>query len=855
MAEFPKQAKVVIVGLGGIVGSSIAHHLIELGWDDIVGLDKSAIPTDIGSTSHASDFCFTTGADKFTAYTTQYSQQFFESRGNYVRCGGLEVARVDDDARMLELKRKIGQGKAFGSRVSLISPAEAKAKFPLLAEDQIQGALWDPDAGLVVPRSQKVAGDLVDEAVASGKLKAFPNTPALKIVVDAGRVIGVETRRGFIASEKVVLSVGIWGPLLADQVGSKLPLMPLEHPLLFFGPYDELTGSGQEIVYPLFRDQGNSSYVRDTGDPKTTEGGRVEWGYYETEHPRLVHARDIASPETARMSPSMRDLTLDQVMDAYEKAIEMTPILGELGWEERHSFNGLLSVTSDGGSLIGESPEVAGLWFAEAVWIKDGPGVGKVVADWMTEGAPALDPHRVDIARFYPHQKQDDIVESRCAEIAQKVYTPAVHPREPFATSRERFVSPFYEREVALGGYFMEIKGWERAHGYRANETTLLAKYRDRVPAREHEWDSRHFWEVSNAEHLELSESVGMINLSHFAIYDIAGPDAESLLEYLSVARVGGPTPVGKGVYTHFLDENGGIKADLTIVRLDATSFRVICGGDTGHRDLVWIQRMAAARGADITLLNQTYRLATLGLWGPKARETLSKLMSSPDAISPENFPFATAKAFEVAGITVWAFRISYVGEQGFELYFDFDSGLDLWDQLFALGVVPIGVETYANSRRLEKSLRLQNADLETDFNLYEAGLARSVVKKAAFHGKSAYLAQRQLDQQTSYLCTLVMLANEDAEGIKRYPVGEWPILDADTGLVVIDAKGRRSFSTSISYGPSLGRNLLLAYLPADRAKVGETFILEYFCEHYPIRVEAVGSTPVLDPDNERPRS
>jgi hypothetical protein len=142
MAEFPKQAKVVIVGLGGIVGSAIAHHLIELGWDDIVGLDKSAIPTDIGSTSHASDFCYTTGADKFTAYTTRYSQQFFESRGNYVRCGGLEVARVDDDARMLELKRKIGQGKAFGSRVSLISPAEAKAKFPLLAEDQIQGALW-----------------------------------------------------------------------------------------------------------------------------------------------------------------------------------------------------------------------------------------------------------------------------------------------------------------------------------------------------------------------------------------------------------------------------------------------------------------------------------------------------------------------------------------------------------------------------------------------------------------------------------------------------------------------------------------------------------------------------------------
>ena len=251
MAEFPQQADVVIVGLGGIVGASIAHHLIELGWRNIVGLDKSAVPTDIGSTSHASDFCYTTGADKFTTYTTQYSQKFFESRGNYIRCGGLEVARHDDDARMMELQRKIGQGKAFGSRVSLISPAEAKAKFPLLEESMIQGAMWDPDAGLVVPRSQKVAGDLVDEAVASGHLTVFAHTPALEIAVKAGRVQGVHTRRGFIKTERVVVSAGIWGPLVAEQVDIKLPLMPLEHPLLFFGPHDALTNSGQEIVYPL----------------------------------------------------------------------------------------------------------------------------------------------------------------------------------------------------------------------------------------------------------------------------------------------------------------------------------------------------------------------------------------------------------------------------------------------------------------------------------------------------------------------------------------------------------------------------------------------------------------------------
>ena len=855
MAVFPETADAVIVGIGGIVGSSIAHHLIEQGWSNIVGLDKSAVPTDIGSTSHASDFCFTTGGDKFTTYTTKYSQDFYEARGNYVRIGGLEVARIDDDERMLELQRKVGQGKAYGTNVSLISAEETVKRFPLCDVDMIQGAMWDPDAGLVVPRSQTVAGDLVDEAVETGKLQVFAYTPAIKILVEHGRVCGVETHRGRIMSDKVVVSVGIWGPLLADQVGSKLPMVPLEHPLMFFGPYEELSGTGAEIVYPLFRDQGNSGYFRDTGDPATTEGGKIEWGYYETDNPVLVTADDIAEPGESRMSPSMRELSLEQVLEPMEKAMALVPLLGELGYEDRRSFNGLLSVTADGGSLIGEAPEISGLWFAEAVWVKDGPGVGKVVADWMTKGSPEYDPYGIDIARFYPEQKQDDYVFGRCGEIAKKVYTPAVHPREPFETGRQLFKSPFYEREVALGGYFMEAAGWERAHGYAANEPTLLAKYRDQIPQRMNEWDSRHFWEVSNAEQLALSDDVGMVNLSHFAIYDIDGPSAEHLLEYLAVARVGGATQVGKGVYTHFLDAKGGIRADLTIVRLSEDCFRVICGGGTGHRDLVWIKQMAAVRNADIEIHNRTHQLATLGLWGPNARKVLASLVDDPDAVSDEKFPFATAANIEIAGINIWAFRISYVGELGWELYFDFADGLQLWDLFADAGVNPVGIETYANSRRLEKSLRLQNADLETDYNLHEADLARKLVKKADFHGKAAYVAQKAADQQASYLCTMVMLKNVDASGVARYPVGEWPILNKETREVLLDEFGRRSICTSVEYGPSLGSNIILGYIPAEFASVGTELLLEYFCEEYPIRIEAVGYAPLLDPENLRVRS
>ena len=856
MAALPKHAKVVVIGQGGIVGASVVHHLIEEGWDDIVGLEKSAIPTDIGSTSHASDFCYMTSHDKLNCEITNYSREFYAKRGNYIQTGGLEVARKGDDERMIELIRKVGSGKAFGTNAYMISAAEAKEKFPLLEEDQIQGAMWDPDAGLVTPRSQKVAGDLVDEAVASGKLKAFAYTPATKLIVEDGEIKGVETAKGTILADYVVLCVGIWGNLVSETAGVKLPLMPLEHPLLFFGPWDHLNGTGKDIVYPLMRDQGNSAYVRDTGDPTTPEGGLLEWGYYEPFDPRLVEPTDIAEPGEARLSPSMRDMTLDQVMEAFERAIELTPVLGELGWEERRSFNGLLSITPDSSSIIGESTEVRNLWLCEAVWVKEGPGAGKMLAEWMTHGRTAMDPHSIDPARHYPIQKGDDYVRGRCYESAQKIYTPAVHPREPFLSSRGMRTSPFYEREVALGGYFMEVAGWERAHGYAANEASLLAKYRDQVPTREAEWDNRHFWEVSNAEQLAMSDGVGMINLSHFAIFDVESSDAEALMEYLSVAKVGADTAIGKGVYTHFLDHAGGIRSDLTIIRLADDCFRVVCGGDTGHRDYIWMRDMAHKKGfSDVTFHDRSEQLATLGLWGPEARSTLAKLMDDPDSISNESFPFATTKEITVCGVKVWAFRISYVGEQGWELYFPFADGLTLWDALFDLGVTPVGIETYANSRRLEKSLRLQNADLEIDYNLYEAGLARPKVKAADFHGKEAYVQQRELEQQAAYLCTFVLQDTTDSNGVVRYPIGTWPILDKDSKEVIVDSHGRRSYTTSMAYGPSLGVNIAMGYLPADRATEGDTVLIEYFGEHYEAKVMKVGYGALLDPTNERPKS
>ncbi|MBT6275639.1 MAG: FAD-dependent oxidoreductase [Chromatiales bacterium] len=854
MADFPSTARVVIIGQGGIVGASVAHHLIERRWDDIVGVEKSAIPTDVGSTSHASDFCYATSHDHMSCYTTMYSIDFYEKMGHYARVGGLEVARVGDDERMNELKRKVGSGKAFGTNVSLISARQAKEKFPLLEEHQIQGAMWDPDAGLVTPRSQTVVGKLVEDAQATGKLRAFASTAATDLDIEDGRIKGVHTSRGYIATSTVVVCAGLWGRLIANMAGEDLPIMPVDHPLTFFGPYKEFEGSGKDIGYPLLRDQGNSAYLRDTGDPATPEGGQIEWGYYEEKNPRMVHPRDLLEKEQSRLSPSQRDLELDQVIEAMERAIELTPILGELGFDERRSFNGLLQVTADGGPSIGESPEVRGLWYCESVWVKDGPGTGKVLADWMTDGRTSLDNHGIDVARYYPFQKTEEYIEARCYETAFKIYNPPVHNREPYTAARGIRRSPFWEREKELGAHFMEAAGWERAHGYASNDH-LLEKYANQVPIREAEWDNRHFWRVANAEHLEMSANVGMVNLSHFAIYDVTGADAEALMEYVCVAKVGGDTAIGKGIYTHFLDHAGGIRADLTVVRLGAAHYRVIDGGDSGNRDFVWMKRMAEERGLRLSVDDLTEQYVCIGLWGPNARTTLQSVTDDPDALSLENFPFVGVRDISVNGTPVSAFRISYVGEQGWELHCRYEHGLALWDTLYAEGVTPVGVETYANSRRLEKSLRLQNADLLTEYNLLEADLARPRVKGADFHGKEAHLAQRELPHQSAYLCTLTLQNNVDANGVARYPVGSWPILDSQTNEVLIDAKGRRSYVTSIAYGPSVGKNIALAYLPYEYSKVGQELVMEYFNEPFPLKVEGVGYVPIYDPDNSKPRS
>ena len=282
---------------------------------------------------------------------------------------------------------------------------------------------------------------------------------------------------------------------------------------------------------------------------------------------------------------------------------------------------------------------------------------------------------------------------------------------------------------------------------------------------------------------------------------------------------------------------------------------RVIDGADAGPRDFAYMRRVAEDRGLDVTITDVTEKFVTIGIWGPNARATLQKAVEDPGALSPESFPFATIRPIRIAGRAVDAFRISYVGEQGFELHMAYEDGLAVWDGLRATGVMAFGVETYANSRRMEKSLRLQNADLTTEYNLFEADLARPKVKDADFRGKARHLEYRARPHQPAMLCTLVLPDTTDSRGVVRYPVGTMPVIDPQTGETLVDELGRRSYTTSVAYGPTIGKNIALAYLPWSHCQEGRRLAVEYFGETFPAEVAAVGYRALYDPENLRPRS
>jgi glycine cleavage system aminomethyltransferase T/glycine/D-amino acid oxidase-like deaminating enzyme len=844
MNDIPARASAVIVG-AGIVGNSLACHLARLGWRDLVLVDKGPMPNPGGSTGHASNFIFPIEYSKMMMELTRDSTEQYQELGVFTQSGGIEVARTQ--ARMEELRRRCTAAKAWGIPAQMVSPAEVAKLVPYLDESVIVGGAYFPTVGVV---DSLRAGTLMrEEAQRSGALGVLAGAEVLGIdTTGHGRngrpkITSVRTTAGEIETGICVVCCGVWSPRIAAMAGARIPLTPIVHQMISVGPIPLFEGTQGEITYPIVRDVDTNMYERQ-------HGGDMEVGSY-AHRPIIVRPDDIPSIEESALSPTELPFTADDFDPQLAEALELMPdLLGDEKVGIRYSINGLISMTPDGHPLLGPAPEVDGLWSAAASWIKEGPGVGRVVAEWMSGQVPSVDVDEASIARFYPSQRTAAHVQARAREGFNKMYG-IVHPAEQWESDRPVRVSPVYDRERDLGAVFFETAGWERPHWYASNEP-LLERYTGRLMPRDAEWDARWWSPIINAEHLAMREGCGIVDLSAFAIFDVTGPSALDVVQTLAVAQLD-VTP-GRVVYTSLLDERGGFKADLTIMRLGSERFRVVTGGATGQSDLAWFAGQLPADGT-AALADLTSAQATFGLWGPRAREVLASVTG--DDISHGGFPFGTCREVEIAGLSVLASRISYVGELGWELHVPIEQGGKLWDALWAAGaphgLVPVGIGVYGTTGRLEKGYRAFGNELTADYTLVEAGMTRPKVKAQPFIGKDAYLAQRA-EPPAAVLCTLTVDGHTAPSGPARYMLGGEPILSAD-GERLVDAKGRPSYVTSAGSGPSVGRHLLLAYLPPAQASAGTRLQVECFGDAYPVTVAVAGSTPLFDPDNTRIRS
>jgi len=774
-----------------------------------------------------------------TALTIESVNQYKEM-GVFTQSGGIEVARTKE--RMQELTRRMASATSWGiDPVSLVTPAEVKRLVPYIDESIILGGFYTPGVGVV---DSLRAGTIMRERGQSGDwLTVAAKTEVLGIDVERGRVRRVRTTEGDIEAETVVITCGVWSPRIARMAGTHIPLTPAVHQMIDVGPVPRFAGAKSDIEFPIVRDMDTNMYERQAG-------GDLEIGSY-AHQPILYDPEDIPSLEQAALSPTEFPFTQSDFEMQMQHALELMPeIVGDEKVGVKYAINGILSLTPDGMPILGESPDVKGLWSAAAVWVKEGPGTGQALAEWMVHGESEIDLHSSDIARFHEHQKTRAHVRARAAEGFNKTYG-IVHPSEQWASNRKVRVSPFYERERELGATFFEAAGWERPQWYESN-APLMVEFGDRVTRRSAEWESRWWSPIINAEHLAMRERAGIFDLSAFTIFDIVGPGAIHSVQCVALRQMN--VPVGRVVYTPVLSANGGFKSDLTIMRLGEERFRVVTGGASGMSDRKWFQDHLPADGT-AQLADMTSTLTTIGLWGPRARDIFAIVTS--DDISNDGFKFGTCKAIEVGTLRVLASRISYVGDLGWELYIPMDQGLRLWDALWeagkAHGIAPCGIGVYGTTGRLEKGYRAHGNELETEYNVIEAGMAAPRVKDEDFVGKEAHLRHRK-EKPAAIMCTLTVDDHTSKSGEKRYMLGREPILTRD-GKRIVDSRGRGSYVTSAGAGPSIGKHILMAYLPPEHAIAGAPLAVEYMGERYPVTVAVAGATPVFDPENLRIRS
>jgi len=717
MAELPTTAKAVVIG-GGIVGCSTAYHLGKLGWTDTVLLERKKLTS--GTTFHAAGLVgqLRTSANitQLLGYSVDLYRRLEQETGlqtGWKMNGGLRLACTAE--RWTEVKRQATTAHSFGLEMHLLTPQEAQDLWPLMTIDDLVGAAFLPTDGQANPSD--ITQSLARGARMAG-VRIFEDTPVTRIIVEEGRIRGVETPQGRIDCEKVVICAGQWTRTLAATVGVNVPLVSVEHQYMVT---ERIAGVTPNL--PTLRDPDRLTYWKE-------EVGGLVWGGYE---PNPVPWAVKGIPEGFHFELLTSDFDhFGQFMDL---AIGRVPALETAGIKQL--INGPESFTPDGNFILGEAPEQRNLFIGagfNAFGIASGGGAGMALAEWVAKGAAPFDLWPVDIRRFGKVHQSTDWVRERTLEAYGKHYTIA-WPSEEHRSARPTRRSPLYAHLKAAGACFGEKLGWERPNWFADLAAGEVAQ--DRYSYQRPGW-----WDAVRREHQAARKAAVLIDQTSFAKFTLKGPDAASALNWIAAGNV--DRAVGSLTYTQMLNDKGGIEADVTVARVARDEFYIVTGTGFATHDFDWISRNIPA-GAKAQLVDVTSGSAVLSLMGPEARDILARVC--PDDLTNAGFPFGTARRISVASCPVLALRVTYVGELGWELHMPTDVAVTVYEALMAagagLGLVNAGYRAI-ETLRLEKGYRAWGSDIGPDHTPVEAGLAWACKMKSGvpFLGRDAVAAQ-----------------------------------------------------------------------------------------------------------------
>ena len=814
-SALPARARVVIIG-GGVSGCSIAYHLAKLGWRDVLLLERKQLTS--GTTWHAAGLLTTLRDTETQTRLAKYSQDLYRKleaetghATGLIDCGSIQLAMTADKAE--EMRRGCHMAANFGVEAHEIGPADVKAMWPLADVGDLVAAFYFPNDARVNPTD-------VTQALARGArqhgVRIREHTQVTGILQRDGRVAGVRTDAGDIEAEYVVNCAGMWARSVGRMAGVNVPLQAAEHYYLISEAV-----AGVHPKLPILRDPGNAAYIRE-------EAGKIMVGLFERSAKPWA---ENGIPEDFCFGDIPPDW--DRMYPYIEKAMRRVPCLLDTGI--KLLFCGPESFTPDQNYLMGEAPNLKNFFVAagfNSLGILSGGGVGYVMAQWIVDGRAPMDVWSVNIRRMHPWQDNDRYLRDRTVEALGVGYQDH-WPFRQWETARGVKKSIFHDRLAAAGACFGESAGWERPNWYATAGQT---------PAYAYAW-GRQNWFANNAdEHAAVRERVGVFDQSSFSKLLVQGRDATQVLNRVSTANV--DVPIGRCVYTQFLNERGGIEADLTVTRLAADQYLVLTAAFTHTHVESWIHNHTP-NGAFALITDLSGAYAMLNLQGPESRRLLQAL--SPDDFSPAGFPFATCREIRIGYQTVLAIRLTYVGELGWELYIPTAFALPVYDQLIAagreFGLQHCGYHTL-NSLRIEKAYREWSHDIGPDDSPVGAGLAFTCdfAKEGGFIGREAVIAERDAGAPKRRLVQFLL---EDPAPLVYH---NEPIYIGERRVGIV---------TSGMYGHTLGAAVAMGYVN-EPAGVTPQFIADsrFAIELAGARVRARASlVPLYDPKNLRPRS